>query len=30
LPGLRHMALAEDPAAMLAELLPFFDRTAGH
>jgi len=30
LPGLRHMALAEDPDAVLAELLPFLDRCAAH
>lgn len=30
LPGLRHMALAEQPEAVLSELLPFLERTAGH
>jgi pimeloyl-ACP methyl ester carboxylesterase len=29
LPGLRHMALAEAPDAVLAELLPFLDKTVG-
>jgi pimeloyl-ACP methyl ester carboxylesterase len=29
LPGLRHMALAEQPEAVLAELLPFLAATAG-
>jgi len=29
LPGLRHMALAERPEAVLALLLPFLDKTAG-
>lgn len=29
LPGLRHMALAEAPDKVLAELMPFLDKTAG-
>jgi pimeloyl-ACP methyl ester carboxylesterase len=30
LPGLRHMALAEDPTAVLRALLPFLTRTYHH